>query len=64
MDASKVKTSQPVQAVQPAKRNPDNKSDQPSQAKSATTQKSPYDAPRQTTNSQGQAIGTRINYSA
>jgi hypothetical protein len=64
MDASKVKTSQPVQAVQAAKRNPDSKSQQAAQTKSATAQKSPYDAPRQTTNGQGQTIGTRINYSA
>lgn len=64
MDASKVKTSQPVQAVQPPKRNQENNPQQAAQAKAASAQKSPYDTPRQTTNSQGQAIGTRINFKA
>lgn len=64
MDASKVKTSQPVQAVQPAKRTEGNNPQQAAQAKTAAVQKSPYDTPRQTTNSQGQAIGTRINFKA
>jgi hypothetical protein len=64
MDASKVKTSQPVQAVKAAKRNPENNAQRSAQANAETARKSPYDAPRQTTNSQGQAIGTRINYKA
>lgn len=63
MDASKVKSSQPVQAAQSTKRSQD---DAPAKAqeKAAAAQKSPYDTPRQTVNSQGQAIGTRINFKA
>ena len=63
MDASKVKSSQPVQAAQSTKRNQDDAQSR-AQAKAATPQKSPYDTPRQTVNAQGQAIGTRINYKA
>lgn len=63
MDASKVKSSQPVQAAQSTKRNQDAAQNRV-QTKAAAPQKSPYDTPRQTVNNQGQAIGTRINFKA
>ena len=66
MDATKVKTSQPVQAVKTTQRAQEVRQNQERQAKAPQpeTRKSPYDAPRPTVNSQGQTIGTRLNVRA
>lgn len=65
MDASKVKNAPPVQSVLPPKRTTEEASQVAARESNASApQKPPYPAPTQTTNSQGQAIGTRINFSA
>jgi hypothetical protein len=64
MDTSKVTTSNAVQPSQPTKRVQADETTKPKVPVKPANQTSAYDAPRQTVNSQGQAIGTQINYRA
>lgn len=67
MDASKVNTSQPAQALAQTRRTEEARQTRDQQAKaaqSAEPKKSPYDNPKPTVNSQGQTIGTRLNVTA
>ena len=64
MDTSKVTTSNAIQPTPSTKRVQDDQTSKTRQPQKSADQKSAYDAPRQTVNSQGQAIGTQINYRA
>jgi len=64
MDTSKVTTSNAIQPTPATKRVQEEQTSKTRQAPKSADQKSAYEAPRQTVNSQGQAIGTQINYRA